>query len=101
MAEKKNKKTSIEDTIERDMRAKIYSLKDGLTVIDDVTLIRLTGKNQNLLILRNYLPLIGKLDGSAEIVSHDQVKLLSGIHGFYMFRNNTFDLLIEEDDYVQ
>jgi len=98
---KNNRQTSIEETTRGGLLVKVFSLTDGLSVYEDVTLVRLTGKDQNLLILRNYLPLIGKLDGNVEIVTHDQVEQLKGIRGFYMFRNNQFDLLIEEDDYVR
>ena len=98
---KNNRQSTIEENTKGGILAKVYSLNDGLSVYKNVTLVRLTGKDQNLLILHNYLPLIGKLDGSVEIVTEDQVKILKGIRGFYMFRNNQFDLLIEEDDYVQ
>ena len=98
---KKNKQSTIEETTKGGILVKVYSLNEGLSVYENVSLVRLSGKDQNLLILHNYLPLIGKLDGSAEIVTKDQVKLIKGIRGFYMFRNNQFDLLIEEDDYVQ
>lgn len=80
--------------------AKVLSLEEGLKVYQEVDLIRIVSEHYNLLILKDYMPLIGELEGKVEIVSGDRTKLLDGVSGFYIHSGNQFELLITADDYV-
>ena len=50
-----------------------------------------------LLIMDDYMPVIGRIDGMVEIVSGEDTRSFQPIHGFYTHRKNTFELLIKED----
>ena len=68
---------------------------------ENVAMIRIVSKDYNLLILKDYMPTIGKIQGSVQIVGEDIMENLEGIEGYYVFRQNQFELLIEEDMYVK
>lgn len=77
--------------------ASIISMKDGLRVIDPVSMIRIVSKEYNLLIMEDYLPVIGEIDGDVTIVSDTSEYKLEKIKGFFCHRRNEFSLMIGED----
>lgn len=80
--------------------ARVLSFQERLQTYQDVDLIRIVSERYTLLILTDYMPLIGELNGRVEIVSGEKKKLLEGVTGFYIHSGNEFELLITEDDYV-
>ena len=78
------------------MIVKVFTLKNGLEVIENVAAIRVKSKDYNLLILKDYLPFIGKVDGSIEIETNDGgKKSYSYIKAFLVVENNECSILIE------
>jgi len=78
------------------MIVKEFTLKKGLEVIENVAAIRIKSKEYNLLILKDYFPLIGEIDGDLEIELNDGNKLFHKyIKAYYVIENNVFSLLIE------
>ena len=49
------------------MEVKIFSLKNGYEYYDKVKAIRIKSKEYNLLIMKDYMPLIGKIEGELDI----------------------------------
>lgn len=49
------------------MEVKIFSLKNGYEYFDKVKAIRIKSKEYNLLIMKDYMPLIGKIEGQLDI----------------------------------
>lgn len=80
--------------------ARVLSFQEGLRVYPEVDLIRLVSEHYTLLILKDYMPLIGELEGKVEIVRGENKTLFEGISGFYMHSGNEFELLITGDDDV-
>jgi len=66
-----------------------------------VSMVRIVSRDYNILILKDYMPTIGKVKGSVQIVGKDIMESLDDIEGYYVFRQNQFELLIEEDMYVK
>lgn len=64
-------------------------------------MVRIVSRDYNILILKDYMPTIGKVKGSVQIVGKDIMESLDDIEGYYVFRQNQFELLIEEDMYVK
>ena len=60
-------------------------------------MIRIKSEKYTLLIMDDYMPVIGRIDGMVEIVSGEDTRSFQPIHGFYTHRKNTFELLIKED----
>lgn len=87
------------------IEAIIISYNDGFTVYHDVKMIRLKGKDINLLIMADYMPTVGEIDGDVELVREDSFKggivILKQVSGFFVVKNNVFKLLLREDNHVQ
>ena len=101
--ENKNKEKKIEKKEEivtsgEGFKVKIFDLNTGLTEYEHVKAIRLISKDYNLLIMQDYLPIIGDLDGSVDIKGDDLDLSFPKIRAFYMNSNNVFNLMIKEDD---
>ena len=79
----------------------MLSLSGGMKTYENVSMVRIVSRDYNILILKDYMPTIGKVKGSVQIVGKDIMKSLDDIEGYYVFRQNQFELLIEEDKYVK
>lgn len=78
------------------MKAKIVSIENGLQEYEDVEMIRVKSKHHNLLIMQHYMPVLGELDGYVEIVLKDHSVRFPKIKGYYMHKQDEFQLLAEE-----
>lgn len=76
--------------------AKVVDRENGMQEFDDIRLIRVVSDNHNVLIMEDYMPVIGEIKGKVEIVTNDKVIPFDPITGFYMHKKNCFYLLIEE-----
>ena len=79
-------------------KVKIFDLNTGLTEYDHIKVVRLISKDYNLLIMQDYLPIIGELDGSIDIKGDDVNLNFPKIKAFYMNSNNVFNLMVKEDE---
>ena len=80
------------------MIAKIYTLKNGIEIIENVTAIRIKSKDYNLLLLKDYMPMIGEIEGQFEVETpnNENDVSYSDIRAYYVINNNVFSVLIEE-----
>ena len=78
------------------IKVRIFDLKKGLIEYEHIKIIRIISKDYNLLIMKDYLPIIGEIEGSVDI-KNDEVNLsFKDIKAFYMNSNNEFNLMIKE-----
>lgn len=82
-------------------QVRVFELNHGLTVYDEIKLVRITSKDYNLLIMVDYLPILGEFNGNIDIKGNNIDLSLKNIKGFYMNSNNVFNLMINEGDYEQ
>jgi hypothetical protein len=82
------------------IQVRVFSLKNGLQVYDKALMIHVRSKKNSLLIMEDYLPIIGMVDGSIVISWADDEMTLSGIKGFYCHEHNSFFLLLKESSNV-
>ncbi len=82
------------------IQVRVFSLKNGLQVYDKALMIHVKSKKNSLLIMEDYLPIIGMVDGSIVISWADDEMTLSGIKGFYCHEHNSFFLLLKESSDV-
>lgn len=73
----------------------VVDRKTGVQYFDNVRLVRLKSRDHNLLIMEDYMPVIGEVTGFVELVFDDKTVEFNSIHGFYMHKQNKFSLLIE------
>lgn len=79
-----------------DLRVKILNINSGVQEYNNVKFIRILSDKYNLLIMRDYIPVIGEINGSVEIQGENTIKFTE-IKGYYMNRNNEFSLIIKEE----
>ncbi len=77
-------------------KVRIFELNHGLREYDEVKLVRITSQDYNLLIMVDYLPLLGEFDGNIDIKGNNVELSYKNIKGFYMNSNNVFNLMINE-----
>ncbi len=78
------------------IRARVIDEENGLRVLTGVCVVRVRSKEYNLLIMEDYLPTLGKIDGSVTFLTREEEYRLDGVKGFYKHQHNEFTLLIEE-----
>lgn len=79
------------------MIVKIFTIKEGLKLIEDVIAIRIKSGDYNLLILKDYLSIMGEIEGTIEIeTSSDKIKY-DNIKAYYMNNNNQFNMIVENE----
>ena len=77
--------------------ATVLGIDEGFQKFEQVDMIRIKSEKYTLLVMDDYMPVIGRIDGMVEIVSGEDTRSFQPIHGFYTHRKNTFELLIKED----
>ena len=78
------------------IKVRIFDLAKGLTEYEHIQYIRIVCKEYNLLIMQDYLPIIGEIEGSVDIKSDDIDISFKDIKAFYMNSKNVFNLMIKE-----
>ncbi|MBE6144697.1 MAG: hypothetical protein E7169_03890 [Firmicutes bacterium] len=76
---------------------KIFTISKGLEVKDDIKIIRIKSKDYNLLIMEDYLPIVGKIEGNIDFESENDSLKLENVKGYYMHSNNVFNFILKED----
>ncbi len=79
-----------------DLVVKIFTISNGLEQIEQVKIIRIKSKDYNLLIMKDYLAMIGRVEGSVEIETEKETIRKENIEGYYIHQHNQFKLLIKE-----
>lgn len=75
----------------------VFDLKTGLTTYKNVSYVRITSSDYNLLIMLDYLPIIGEIKGRVDIKTEDMELKFENIKASYMNSNNVFNLMIQGD----
>ena len=78
------------------IKVRIFDMEQGLSEYDDIKTIRIVSKDYNLLIMKDYMPIIGEIVGSVDIKGETTDISYKKIKGFYMNNKNVFNLMIEE-----
>lgn len=80
----------------RGIKVRIFDMEHGLREYEDIKIIRIISKDYNLLIMKDYLPIIGEIEGRVDI-KNDSIDLsFKDIKAFYMNSENIFNLMIKE-----
>ena len=78
------------------IKVRIFDIENGLREYKDIKIIRIISKDYNLLIMKDYLPIIGEIEGSVDIKNAEVNLSFKDIKAFYMNSNNEFNLMIKE-----
>lgn len=83
--------------MEVSMEVKIFSLTKGLEILENIKAIRIKSKDYNLLIMPDYMPLLGEIVGSIDFEGENISKSYEYIDAYYMNSDNVFSLIIREN----
>ena len=87
--------TNKENNESHEMKVRVFSL-DGLKEYENKNIVNIVSKDYDLLIMKDYLPIIGEIEGNVDIKSDTEEVNLKDIKAFYMNSNNEFNLMIRE-----
>ena len=73
----------------------VFDLKSGLTTYENASYVRIVSKDYNLLIMLDYIPIIGELQGKVDIKTEKGELHFENIIASYMNSNNVFNLMIQ------
>ena len=79
-----------------EMKVRIFDMEHGLVEYENIKTIRIISKDYNLLIMKDYLSIIGEIVGSIDIKGDNVDLSFKKIKAFYMNNKNVFNLMIEE-----
>ena len=75
----------------------VFDLKSGLTTYENADFVRITSSEYNLLIMLDYMPIIGELKGKVDIKTPEGELHIENIKASYMNSKNVFNLMIQGD----
>ena len=78
------------------IKVRIFDLNKGLVEYEHIKIIRIVSKDYNLLIMQDYLPIIGEIEGNIDIKNEEIELNYKNIKAFYMNSSNVFNLMIKE-----
>lgn len=78
------------------IKVRVFDMDNGLREYENIKIVRIISKDYNLLIMKDYLPIIGEIDGSVDIKNDEINKSFKDIKAFYMNSDNVFNLMIKE-----
>ena len=73
----------------------VFDLKSGLTTYENVSYVRITSSDYNLLIMVDYMPIIGEIKGKVDIKTEEGELHFEKIVASYMNSKNVFNLMIQ------
>ena len=77
------------------IRARVIDEEHGLRLLSGVYAVRLQSREYSLLIMEDYMPMLGQIDGTVVFLTEEREVRLEKIQGFYKHQHNEFTLLVE------
>ena len=74
----------------------LLNINGGVTEYQNVKFIKIISKKYNLIIMRDYLPIIGEVQGEIEIGTEDNTINFKKVKGYFMHKHNKFNLFYSE-----
>ena len=78
------------------IKVRVFDMDHGLREYENIKIVRIISKDYNLLIMKDYLPIIGEIEGSVDIKNDEVNESFKNIKAFYMNSDNVFNLMIKE-----
>lgn len=77
------------------MEAEICSVENGLETYQEVSFIRIKSRRYTLLIMKEYMPVIGEIEGDVTISCSAGEIEKKGVCGFFKHQHNHFSLMLK------
>ncbi|MDD4187738.1 MAG: hypothetical protein PHX04_03140 [Bacilli bacterium] len=82
--------------MDKNIKIKIFSISKGLEEKTGIKIIRIKSKYYNLLIMVDYLPIVGEIEGNIDFELATDSFSYKNIKGYFIHSNNIFNLIIKE-----
>ena len=93
----KNEIEEIENTEEmQNITVQLLNIAGDVKKYEDVKFIKIKSKKYNLIIMKDYLPIIGEISGKIEIGRSDETIKMENVKGYFMHKHNKFNLFYAE-----
>jgi hypothetical protein len=89
-------KNNTEEEKKDSITVQLLNVNGDVKIYDDVKFIRVISLKYNLIIMRDYLPIIGEVEGEVEIVRATENINLEKVKGYFMHKHNKFNLFYVE-----
>ncbi len=83
------------------IKAEVLSVSKGRQAFEGLDLVRIQSDRFTLLIMQDYMPVIGEIRGRVELQRGDETTVYDKVRGFFTHSHNNFSLLLKEDWHVQ
>ncbi len=80
------------NTEKSDIVVQLLNIEGDVTQYDDVNFIKIISEKYNLIIMKDYLPIIGEISGKIEIGRSDETIKMENVRGYFMHKHNKFNL---------
>ena len=70
----------------------LLNINGDVKQYDDVKFIKIRSKKYNLIIMKDYLPIIGEVQGTIEIGREKENIDMKKVRGYFMHKHNKFNL---------
>ena len=70
----------------------LININGDVKQYDDVKFIKIRSKKYNLIIMKDYLPIIGEIQGNIEIGREKEKIDMKKVRGYFMHKHNKFNL---------
>lgn len=91
----RGKQEETQSTRQGNIHVRVIDQKQGLQVIESVAAIRILSKKYRLLVMEDYTPMLGKVEGDVVVLTADREIEYRSIHAYYKLQHNEFTLLID------
>ncbi len=78
--------------------ARIIDYDSGMKVLQDIKAVRIQSKDYVLLIMEDYVPTLGKVEGNIIFLTRDDEIIYEDVKGFYKHQYNEFTVLLEQQN---
>lgn len=87
----------MEENREGRILVRICGRNHGLEEYEQVNFVRIISKRYTLLIMADYLPVIGEVEGSIFFRTAEREYQKCQIKGYFMHKNNEFSLMLKQE----
>lgn len=84
------------DVEEQNITVQLLNVNGEVEQFDDVKFIKIKSKKYNLIIMKDYLPIIGEVQGKIEIGRRDKNIEMKRVKGYFMHKHNKFNLFYDK-----
>lgn len=74
------------------IEVQLLDINGDVKVYNDVKFIKVISEKYNLIIMKDYLPIIGEVTGNIEIGREKENINMENVRGYFMHKHNKFNL---------